>query len=53
MIILLFLIYILVGLLWVYFVHNKIEFNNMLQPVFAIVFWPMHILMYIILIIWD
>jgi len=53
MFVLLFLGYMFFGLLWLYIVHNKIMFDNMIQPLFAIVFWPVHILIFIFDSIWG
>jgi hypothetical protein len=41
-------VYLFLGFIWVLIIHNKIEINNMLQPLALIFFWPIHIITYLI-----
>lgn len=48
MIVLYLLLYLFIGFMWLVMVHNQILFNNMLQPLALITFWPIHMITYLI-----
>jgi hypothetical protein len=48
MVFLYFIIYLFLGFIWIWIIHNKIAINNMLQPLVLIFFWPIHVITYLI-----
>jgi hypothetical protein len=48
-----FLIYSVFGMLWFGIIHNRISITNMLQPAFLIITWPLHVIIFLFLKIWD
>lgn len=46
------LIYFLLGLIWLVKANTIFNFNNPIQPAFIILFWPVHILLYIVVKLW-
>lgn len=40
--------YVLIGLVWAYFVHKYVAITNMIQSLFLILLWPLHVLIFLI-----
>ena len=45
-------IYLILGLLWLAKASTIFNFDNPIQPAFIILFWPIHILLYIVIKLW-
>jgi hypothetical protein len=46
-------IYLTLGFLWLLVTRNIYEYDNPIQPAFAILFWPVHFLLHIIFRLWS
>jgi hypothetical protein len=51
--IMLLLIYLMLGILWLFLTRNSYGYDNPIQTVFVILFWPIHFLLHIIFRLWS